>query len=87
MKVPNFENIQVVDKNGFLTNEWRQIMTELFTQMHTSLSDEGLIAPSQSTSNITQLSVAEKNGATFYDSDLHAQKVIINGIVKTFTVT
>ncbi len=87
MKVPNFEDIKVVNSDGLLTNEWRQIFTQLFNQMHSNLSDEGLIAPSQTTANIAQLASTEKNGALFNNSDTDSLQVILNGIVKTVTVT
>lgn len=87
MKIPNFEDIPLVNNDGKLTNEWRQILTQLFQQMQKNLSDEGLIAPSQSTANIAQLATTAKNGALFNDIDTDDLKVILNGLVKTVTVT
>jgi hypothetical protein len=87
MKVPNFEDLPVVDKAGKFTPEWKQILSELFTQMQKNLSDEGLTAPAQSTANIASLTGTEKNGAILYDSDTDQLKVNLNGVIKTVTTS
>jgi hypothetical protein len=87
MKIPNFEDMQVVTKDGFLTSEWRQILMQLFTELQKNASDEGLIAPSQPTANINQFTGIDKNGAIFYDSDTNQLKVNLNGVIKIVTVT
>lgn len=87
MKTPNFINDKFVDEKGFLTESWGLVLSTLFSQLQQNFSAEGLITPNQTTTNINQLAVPEKNGAFFYDKDVHKTKIIENGVVKTVTTT
>ena len=83
MNIPNFNDTRVIDKDGKLSDEWRQILSQLFTQLQGGLSDEGISVPQQSSANITTLADANKSGTLLYDSDNHLLKVNVNGIFKT----
>lgn len=82
---PNFIDCKIVDKDGMLTDTWKQILSQLFAQLQINYSKEGLSVPSQTTDNINQLSSSEKAGSLFYDSDSHELKVNINGSIKKIT--
>ena len=83
MKIPNFAgDIQFVDENGMLTEEWSHILSQLFNELQTQMSDEGHIAPSQSTTDIAQLNVTKYSGGLVYDSDVNKLKVNVNGTFK-----
>ena len=41
MNIPNFENIQFVDRSGVLTESWQNIMQQLFTQLQKGVGTEG----------------------------------------------
>lgn len=51
------------------------------------LSDNGWTAPQQTTENITQLASTMPNGTIWYNSDTNSLQVLINGVVKTVTVS
>jgi hypothetical protein len=82
MKIPNIIATKVVNKDGYLSDEWREIFSQLFIQMRVSLSDEGFMVPKQTTDNIDQLAGTDKTGALLYDNDTHELKVNINGTYK-----
>lgn len=82
MTIPVFDNIQFVDGNGLLTPEWRAIMQNLFQTLQDRFSNEGLVMPSQSTTNIDLLTNSD-NGALVYDETTNLPKIRINGIWET----
>jgi hypothetical protein len=90
MNIPNFENVQFVDRNGYLTEKWALIMQQLITALQTNLSNEGYIVPSQTAANITQIQTnvaassnpAAYNGDLLYDSTNNKLKVNLNGAFK-----
>jgi len=83
MTIPCLDNIQVIDlKTGKFTPEWLKIMTELFQQLQLTMSNEGLVAPSLSDSNISKLT-RSLNNTFIYDSTNNLAKVCINGSFKT----
>lgn len=86
MNIPNFENVQFVDSNGYLTPEWQLILQNLFQELQKNLSDEGYILPEQPTSKITQLNTADSTGALLYDSDTDEAKVNIAGTFRVIQV-
>jgi hypothetical protein len=51
-RFPNFFDTQFVDKQGYLTDPWRQILQQLFTQLQLNMGNEGLVAPSQTNPNM-----------------------------------
>ena len=83
MKIPNFlGEHQLVDKNGFLTENWKRTFDQLFQELQKNMSDEGHIVPSQSSANIATLTGKVDDGAFLYDDDTHKVKVSINGVFK-----
>lgn len=79
MKIPNFENIQFVDRSGYLTPEWQLILQQLFQSLQKNVSDEGLFVPQQPTTIINQLNTAASTSALLYDSTTNQLKVNISG--------
>jgi hypothetical protein len=74
MNIPNFENIQFVDKNGYLTEQWQNIMQQLITALQSNVSNEGFQIPQQPTTNITMLQsqfAASPNPAAYYGNLLY----------------
>lgn len=55
MKVPIFNDVKLVDEDGKMTSEWRDILSQLFQSLQTDFSEEGIIIPSQPRSNISKL--------------------------------
>lgn len=43
MNVPNFENIQFIEKSGYLTESWQNLLQQLFTQLQLSVGPEGFV--------------------------------------------
>lgn len=82
MKIPNFLNSRVVDKDGYFTEPWKHLFEQLFQELQTQMSDEGHIAPSQPTSNILLLDDPQYIGGFLYDSDIKKAKVNIDGTYK-----
>lgn len=85
MNIPNFIDSQVVDKDGKLTDTWKQIFSQLFTQLQGGLSEEGILVPKQSSTDITTLSTTENTGKLIYDKDNNVLKVNINSVFKTIS--
>jgi hypothetical protein len=84
MNIPNFIDSVLTGKDGKLTSEWRQFLTQLTGQLQKNLSDQtGVIVPQQSTDNITTMGVPENIGSLVYDKSTHELKVNINGTYRT----
>jgi hypothetical protein len=79
MKIPNFINTKIVNDKGELTESWKEVMTQLFTQLQLNVSDEGFMIPQQSSANVTTLGVPESTGAVLYDYDKNLFNGNING--------
>ena len=79
MNIPNFQNIQFVDRNGYLTDQWQLILQNLFQELQKNTSNEGLFVPQQPTTTITALNTAASTGALLYDSTTNHLKVNISG--------
>lgn len=79
MAIPVFDNIKFIDENGLLTPEWRAILQDLFQTLQARFSDEGLVMPSQSVSNINQLNNSD-DGALVYDETSNLPKIRVNGV-------
>lgn len=79
MIIPNFVHDKVVDGEGNLTPQWIMFFTQLLDQMQLNLSEEGIVAPSQTTSNITIIESDPNNvplnGTLLYDSTTNQLKV------------
>ena len=84
MAIPAFENIRVVDEKGMLTPEWRSILQSLFDSLQTSVSNEGLVMPSQAADNIAKF-LKSANGSMVYDTTNKLAKININGAWKTIS--
>jgi len=82
MKIPNFIDTQVINKDGYLTPSWKQILAQLFTELQLNLSDEGIIMPQQTTANITQLNISKYIGGLVYNSDTDKGMINIAGTYK-----
>lgn len=82
MAIPVFDNIKFIDENGLLTPEWRAILQDLFQTLQARFSNEGLVMPSQSSTNISQLNSSD-NGALVYDETTNLPKIRVNGIWET----
>ena len=86
MKIPNFIDAQFVNKDGYLTDTWKQILQQLLQQMSSDVSDEGFIVPQQPTSNLPALSKQQSVGAIVYDSTTDQFKVCVKAVVSGQTV-
>ena len=82
MAIPVFDNIKFIDENGLLTPEWRAILQDLFQTLQARFSDEGLVMPSQSVSNINLLNNSD-DGALVYDETTNLPKIRVNGVWQT----
>ena len=83
MKIPNFSNEKIVDENGYLTEQWKHTLDQLFNELQQQMSDEGHIMPSQNAANVAKLDGdATKNGALLYNEDTNKALVNINGSLK-----
>jgi len=67
MNIPNFSTSQIVNKDGALTDEWQQIFMQLISELQKNASNEGVIVPQQSTTDITRLESQKSIGAILYD--------------------
>lgn len=79
MNIPNFIDTQVINKDGFLTDVWKQILTQLFTELQVNLSNEGYIVPKQSSSSVNLLNGVKYTGALVYNEDTNKLMANING--------
>jgi hypothetical protein len=86
MIIPNFENIQFVDRDGYLTPEWQLIMQQVFQLLQKNLSDEGYTLPQQPTGTIVALNTAASTGNLLYDSTTDEAKVNIAGTFRVIQV-
>lgn len=71
MNVPNFQNLQFVDRNFFLTDVWLNILTQLFSQMQANLSDQGFVPPSLNTAAINNLAPIMPNGTLIWNTTIN----------------
>lgn len=85
--IPNFQSSQFVDKNGNLMPNWQITLNQLFNQLQSYLSNEGLKVPQQTTANINTLNTDKSIGVLLYDSNANELKVNINGVFKTITTS
>jgi len=69
MNIPNIVDSKIIDDNKYLTDVWRQIFTQLFSEMQVHLSDEGFVVPQQTSDNILELSTEQSIGAILYNGD------------------
>jgi hypothetical protein len=87
MKIANLPEDKLVDENRNLTPQWKLFLSELITQLQNNLSNEGIILPPQTTTDIALLTSSKSIGALIYDSTLDVAKVNLNGTFKTITTS
>ena len=86
MNIPNFLNARFVDEKGFLTEQWQQILMQLFSELQNNCSNEGLKVPMQSNAEpekiIDKLNNEKSKSALLYDSDTNKLLISLNGTFK-----
>jgi len=87
MKIPNYADTQVTDKNGNFTGPWKHIMNQLMHELQTQMSDESHIVPSLTAAQISQLNTTDYNGGLVYNTDTNELMVNKNGTYKTVLTT
>jgi hypothetical protein len=87
MNIPNFIDSQVIDSNGFLTTQWKQIFMLLFSELQNNAGNEGIFIPQQSNANITLLTGTNSTGSIVYNTDTNKAMVSENGTFKTIQTT
>lgn len=83
MNIPNFIDTKFTDGNGHLTETWKQVMSDLFTQLKGGLSQEGIKVPSQNQENISKLQNDQSLHKLVVDETNNKLKFYINGEFKT----
>lgn len=78
----------IVDKNGYITGSWRQILPQLANFISEHVSQLGHFTPNITTSERNQIQ-SPKNGTVVEDTDLDSTLIYkaSSGTWKTFTVT
>lgn len=84
--LPTFDNIKIIDDEGYWSDSWRSIMQQLFETLQSKMNAEGLVVPSQSAANIALLTNSP-NGTLVYDYDNNLLKIRINSAWKTITTS
>ena len=87
MKIPNFIDHQLVDKDGYLTEPWKHTFEQLFQELQKNMSDEGYITPSLESLDIAKLTGVELSGNLIYDTDIKKLTVNIDGTIKEVLTT
>lgn len=90
MNVPTFTKQKFVDEDGNLSAPIAQMLDVFFQQAQENLSNDGIVIPSKTTSDINYIfSASNQNskpdGTILYDSQTNQLKVRINGVVKVIT--
>jgi len=80
MRIPNFIDTTFVSDDGKLTDTWRNILSQLFTELQKNTSVEGLVMPSQTDANIVSLGPNVANGSMLYNSDTKKPMVDVEGV-------
>lgn len=84
--IPAFENIKIVDENGYLTSGWRAILQDLLQVLQYKISDDGFVIPSRTAAELAQFD-GSPNGTMVYDSTNDLAKIKIAGTFETITTT
>jgi hypothetical protein len=71
MNIPNFQNLQFVTKELYLTDVWLQILTQLFSEMQANLSNQGFVPPSLDGATIGNLASVMPNGTLIWNTTLN----------------
>jgi hypothetical protein len=83
INIPNFLDMQIVNEQGYLTDDAKQMFNQLFSQLQTNLSAEGIFLPQQDATNITVLDNIKSNSAIIYNTTTNKAMVNENGSFKT----
>ena len=76
MNIPVFQNNQMVEQSGKLTNEQQLWFDSLIQSMQAALSDNGWTVPTHTTADITELAKTMPAGTIYFDTDIAKLKVI-----------
>jgi hypothetical protein len=100
MNIPDYVHERAViiegPSAGKFEPQWNFFITQLLTQLQMYLSDDGYVTPNQPTDNINTIAASDLEAFTTYgaqhtrllmDSTTNEFKAIINGVVKTVTLT
>lgn len=87
MRIPVFIRQSFVDNDGNLLSPIQQFFDEFFQEAQQNLSNNGLVTPSLTTSEISDVSnpAAENtmpNGTLWYDTDTNELKIKVNDAVR-----
>lgn len=96
MIIPSFQNVQFVDKDGYLTTQMQMYNDELNNILRNGLSDNGWTLPTVTQDELTQIQAftgtqVMPNGTIWYvhDDDTLVYEVVvkINGALRKVTTT
>lgn len=79
MKLQNFVQMQISDKDGNATPAFTRMLGDFTGQLQGALSDEGYILPYLSSAQIAQLDPSKSANALFIKSDTQQLIVNLNG--------
>jgi hypothetical protein len=69
MNVPIWQGGKVVNPDGTFSQEYMNYWQQVQQNMQQSLSDEGILAPSQSTGNVSVIETNATPGTLLYNKD------------------
>lgn len=93
---PSYVNAPMVNPtDGNITPDWNIYLAQQSQQLQVNFSESGITLPSQTTTEIANLVTfnlgpngkGRFNNKVFVDSDTGAVQIILDGVLKTFTVT
>ena len=87
MMIPSLPTGPIVNEEGYLAPDWLQWANQLTTLLQVNYSDEGLVLPQQTSSNIAKLTGSQSVGAMLYNETAGSAMVNIAGTWKTITVS
>jgi hypothetical protein len=90
MKIPNLEQGKICNSDGTPAPAYLNYHAAINTELQNNVSNEGYVVPQQNTANITniaQKSLAQQSIVLIHDNETDETKLIINGVVKTITVS
>ena len=92
MVFPSYVNGVAVSPDGKFSPDWNLYFSGLTQQLQANFSKEGITVPSQSTENINalvnfNLTSGTLNNKVFVNEDTGDVQIILDGVLKTFTVT
>ena len=96
MIIPSFQNVQFVDKEGYLTTQMQMYNDELNTILRNGLSDNGWTLPTVTQAELAEIQAFTEtdvmpNGTIWYvhDDDTLVYEVVvkINGALRKVTTT